>query len=137
MAHEDPLVTGGEKIAVFGAAGQIGHKLKPVLDGLYPNHVIYCDAPNLNPELPLQFPTDPRSGLNPGKMSRANSWPTGQDTRSAENLIGNFKQYNAQRSIRDHYNRIVEELRAEKLASMPVHTSLRPPPSATAQAAGT
>lgn len=44
-AKTQPLVTGDEKIAVFGAGGQIGTKLKPLLEKLYPGKVIYCDAP--------------------------------------------------------------------------------------------
>src|SRR5689334_21986180 len=44
MVRETPLVTGDEKIAVFGAGGQIGHKLKPVLEALYPGRVIYCES---------------------------------------------------------------------------------------------
>jgi nucleoside-diphosphate-sugar epimerase len=45
MAHNNPLVTGDEKIAVFGAGGQIGTKLKPLLEELYQGKVLYCDAP--------------------------------------------------------------------------------------------
>jgi len=44
MAKETPLVTGDEKIAVFGACGQIGSKLRPVLESLYSGKVIYCDT---------------------------------------------------------------------------------------------
>lgn len=47
MRNETPLVTGDEKIAVFGAGGQIGTKLKPLLEKLYKGRVIYCDAPGL------------------------------------------------------------------------------------------
>lgn len=45
MATSNPLVTGDEKIAVLGAGGQIGTKLRPLLDELYKDKVIYCDAP--------------------------------------------------------------------------------------------
>lgn len=45
MAHDKPLVRGDEKIAVFGAGGQIGTKLKPLLEKLYKGKVIYCEAP--------------------------------------------------------------------------------------------
>jgi hypothetical protein len=43
MAREMPLVKGDEKILVFGANGQIGNKLVPVLNKLYGKNVIYCD----------------------------------------------------------------------------------------------
>ncbi|MFW0777026.1 MAG: NAD-dependent epimerase/dehydratase family protein [Rickettsiales bacterium] len=39
-----PLVTGDEKIAVIGAGGQIGSKLRPVLDNLYPGQVVYFES---------------------------------------------------------------------------------------------
>ena len=40
----NPLVTGDEKIAVFGAGGQIGTRLKPLLEKLYGGKVLYCDS---------------------------------------------------------------------------------------------
>ena len=46
LAAEKPLVQAGENIAVFGAGGQIGHALRPLLDEIYPKQVIYCDAGN-------------------------------------------------------------------------------------------
>ena len=47
MAKEMPIVGRDENIAVFGAAGQIGVKLKPILDKLYPVQVVYCDQPSI------------------------------------------------------------------------------------------
>lgn len=43
--RETALVTGDEKIAVFGAGGQVGTKLKPLLERIYPGKVIFCEAP--------------------------------------------------------------------------------------------
>lgn len=42
--RKHPVVGDGEKIAVFGAGGQIGTKLRPVLERLYPGQVIYCES---------------------------------------------------------------------------------------------
>jgi nucleoside-diphosphate-sugar epimerase len=44
LTKEKPLVSQDETIAVFGAGGQVGHALRPLLDTYYPGRVAYCDA---------------------------------------------------------------------------------------------
>ena len=43
LVKERPLVTGADSIIVFGAGGQIGTKMRPLLEHCYPGRVIYCD----------------------------------------------------------------------------------------------
>lgn len=68
----------------------------------------------LNPDFPLRFATNVKNGLDEGKETRARLWPTSQDTRSTEALIGKFKEHNAEESIRENYRRVVAVLKTGK-----------------------
>jgi hypothetical protein len=51
------------------------------------------------------------AGLDRGKTERAYFWSHSQNTASTEALIGNFKQYNAKRSVTENYQRVLAELK--------------------------
>lgn len=89
----------------------------------------------LNPDFPVRF-ADPEKEphlLDRGKMRRAKIWPHKQDTTATEALIGPFKEYGAERSIKEAYQRVVAALKREKEAEVAVS----PAPRAASTGLGT
>ena len=71
----------------------------------------------LHPEMKIHFAADTVDltkkivpGLDRGKTERARYWSNSQNTKSTEALIGNFKQYDAKRSVIENYERVLKGL---------------------------
>jgi len=79
----------------------------------------------LNPHFTVEFATSTENGLDRGKVTRSKIWPASQNTKSTENLIGDFKQYTAEQSISENYKRVVAALKQKRASEMAVTPSAR------------
>jgi nucleoside-diphosphate-sugar epimerase len=123
---EDVIFNMTDTRTLAAASIHLEHKNKKGKEGLGSVHYIseyevgmgeaLATLQKLNPEFNVYFPKNEEEGLNNNKVDRLKKmWPEKCDTRTTEALIGKFKNYTAEQSITDHYNRVVALLREQKI----------------------